>query len=127
MMMKQKLSYISGLTIIEFSHEGTCIQHLSFLAIWCNDYLLFLMWKWIMVKVFILIVSTLIRLGRRKRKSVGFAVSGSRGTIAGESQGRGSLVGCRLWGRTESDTTEETQQQHTEVWPVCIEVGVVRA
>ena len=23
-----------------------------------------------------------------------------------ESQGRGSLVGCRLWGRTESDTTE---------------------
>ena len=29
----------------------------------------------------------------------------------GESQGRGSLVGCRLWGRTESDTTEATQQQ----------------
>ena len=25
-----------------------------------------------------------------------------------ESQGRGSLVGCRLWGRTESDTTEVT-------------------
>ena len=25
-----------------------------------------------------------------------------------ESQGRGSLVGCRLWGRTESDTTEAT-------------------
>ena len=24
------------------------------------------------------------------------------------SQGRGSLVGCRLWGRTESDTTEVT-------------------
>ena len=23
-------------------------------------------------------------------------------------QGRGSLVGCRLWGRTESDTTEAT-------------------
>ena len=28
-----------------------------------------------------------------------------------ESQGRGSLVGCRLWGHTESDTTEVTQQQ----------------
>ena len=28
--------------------------------------------------------------------------------LPGESQGRGSLVGCRLWGRTESDTTEET-------------------
>ena len=29
----------------------------------------------------------------------------------GESQERGILVGCRLWGRTESDTTEVTQQQ----------------
>ena len=28
--------------------------------------------------------------------------------LPGESQGRGSLVGCCLWGRTESDTTEET-------------------
>ena len=28
--------------------------------------------------------------------------------LPGESQGRGSLVGCRLWGRAESDTTEAT-------------------
>ena len=28
--------------------------------------------------------------------------------LPGESQGRGSLVGCHLWGRTESDTTEAT-------------------
>ena len=28
--------------------------------------------------------------------------------LPGESQGRGSLVDCRLWGRTESDTTEAT-------------------
>ena len=28
--------------------------------------------------------------------------------LAGESQERGSLVGCRLWDRTESDTTEVT-------------------
>ena len=28
--------------------------------------------------------------------------------LPGESQGRVSLVGCRLWGRTESDTTEVT-------------------
>ena len=27
---------------------------------------------------------------------------------SGESQGRGSLVGCRLWGHTELDTTEVT-------------------
>ena len=35
--------------------------------------------------------------------------------LPGESQGRGSLVGCHLWGRTELDTTEATsqQQQHT--------------
>ena len=31
-----------------------------------------------------------------------------------ESQGRGSLVGCRLWGHTESDTTEATQQQQQQ-------------
>ena len=28
--------------------------------------------------------------------------------LPGESQGRGSLMGCRLWGCTESDTTEVT-------------------
>ena len=28
--------------------------------------------------------------------------------LPGESQGWGSLVGCHLWGRTESDVTEET-------------------
>ena len=37
--------------------------------------------------------------------------------LPGESQGRGSLVGCCLWGLTESDMTEATkqQQQHTDV------------
>ena len=34
--------------------------------------------------------------------------------LPGESQGRGSLAGCRLWGRTESDTTEATQQQQQQ-------------
>ena len=36
--------------------------------------------------------------------------------LPGESQGWGSLVGCRLWGRSESDTTEVTsqQQQHMQ-------------
>ena len=28
--------------------------------------------------------------------------------LPGESHGQGSMVGCRLWGRTESDTTEVT-------------------
>ena len=34
--------------------------------------------------------------------------------LPGESQGWGSLLGCRLWGRTESDTTEATWQQQKQ-------------
>ena len=34
--------------------------------------------------------------------------------LPGESRGRGSLVGGHLWGRTESDTTEATQQQQQQ-------------
>ena len=34
--------------------------------------------------------------------------------LPGESQGWGSLVGYRLWSRTESDTTEATQQQQQQ-------------
>ena len=34
--------------------------------------------------------------------------------LPGESQGRGSLMGCCLWGCTESDTTEVTQQQQQQ-------------
>ena len=33
---------------------------------------------------------------------------------ATEYQGRGSLVGCRLWGHTGSDTPEVTQQQQQQ-------------
>ena len=44
--------------------------------------------------------------------------------LPGESQGRGSLVGCCLWGRAESDTTEATQQQQQQhikwwLWELC--------
>ena len=38
--------------------------------------------------------------------------------LPGESQGWWSLVGCRLWGRTESDTTEATAAAaavHTDI------------
>ena len=35
--------------------------------------------------------------------------------LPGESQGRRSLVGCSLWGRTELDTTEATQQQQQHI------------
>ena len=33
--------------------------------------------------------------------------------LSGESQGQRSLVGC-LWGRTESDMTDATQQQQQQ-------------
>ena len=34
--------------------------------------------------------------------------------LPGESQGWRSLLGCHLWGRTETDTTEATQQQQQQ-------------
>ena len=34
--------------------------------------------------------------------------------LPGESQGWGSLVGCRPWGCTELDMTEVTQQQQQQ-------------
>ena len=34
--------------------------------------------------------------------------------LPGESQGWGSLMGCRLWGCTESDLTEATKQQQQQ-------------
>ena len=42
--------------------------------------------------------------------------------LPGESQGRGSLVGCRLRGRTESDTTEVTQ--HSIAWSAYCAQGI---
>ena len=34
--------------------------------------------------------------------------------VPGESHEQGSLVGCHLWGRTESDTTDATEQQQQQ-------------
>ena len=53
----------------------------------------------------ILITSTIFdfRSNNRRRKWQPTPVF-----LPGESQGQGSLVGCRLWGRTESDRTEAT-------------------
>ena len=42
-----------------------------------------------------------IKIARRNINDLRYA-------LPGESQGQGSLVGCRLWGRTELDTTEVT-------------------
>ena len=38
--------------------------------------------------------------------------------LAWRIQGWGSLVGCRLWGRTESDMTEAIQQQQQQSYQI---------
>ena len=40
--------------------------------------------------------------------------------LHGESHGQGNLVGCHLWGRTETDTTEVT---YLTLWQGCLRVG----
>ena len=47
--------------------------------------------------------------------------------LAWRIPGTGSLVSCRLWGRTESDTTEATQQQlqHQMLRQKCLEAFVI--
>ena len=40
--------------------------------------------------------------------------------LPGESQGRGNLVGCPLWSRTESDTTKVTWQQQQQHAPLLV-------
>ena len=46
--------------------------------------------------------------------------------VPGESQGQGSLMGCRQWGRTESDTTEATQQQEQQQFDKILELFIKR-
>ena len=45
--------------------------------------------------------------------------------LPGGSQGWGSLLGGRLWGRTESDTTEVTQQQQQGLILAAVLTGCV--
>ena len=47
--------------------------------------------------------------------------------LPGEFQGQGSLVGCRLWSRAESDTTEVTQQQQQQLFYLTVYIYVVYA
>ena len=49
------------------------------------------------------------------------------GFLPGESQGQRSLIGCRLWGRTESDMAKVTQQQqqHDRSPYSCISTSVL--
>ena len=45
--------------------------------------------------------------------------------LPGESQGWGSLVGCHLWGHTESDTTEVTYQVSIDRWINKADVDII--
>ena len=58
--------------------------------------------SWIRLRDFIF-TFTLMHWRRKWQPTPGF--------LPGESQGRGSLVGCHLWGPTESEMTKVTQQQ----------------
>ena len=44
--------------------------------------------------------------------------------LPGKSQGMWNLMGCSLWGRTESDTTEVTLQQQATVNTDAVNMGV---
>ena len=46
--------------------------------------------------------------------------------LPGESQGQGSLVGCRLWGHAESDTTERLSSSSSFFWKKKILLFLVR-
>ena len=48
------------------------------------------------------------RLKRLSMHALEKEVAAHSSILPGESQGQRSLVGCHLWGRTESDTTEAT-------------------
>ena len=75
----------SGYTILHFtSRVSTSVSYLSF---------------------FLLNIVTLVGVNWRRQWQPTSVF------LPGESPGRGSLVGCRLWDRTESETTEVTQQQ----------------
>ena len=43
--------------------------------------------------------------------------------LPGESQGQGSLVGCRLWGRTELDTTDATCSSSSSSSSILVSYG----
>ena len=45
--------------------------------------------------------------------------------LPGESQGQWSLVGCRLRGCIDSDTTEATEQQQQQQQPCCKACGIL--
>ena len=51
-------------------------QQVSLLTVRHDDYLLFIRWKWSIMKVFLLLIFTLRRLRRRRKRRVGLAASG---------------------------------------------------
>ena len=80
---------LGAIAFSELSHQGSLLDHSK-----CFSY------RSQSVLSCSLLLFTLMHWRRKWHPTLVF--------LPGESQGRGSLVGCRLWGRTESDTTEAT-------------------
>ena len=62
---QKNVSCSSCHTVIRFSHKDTHTQQINVLSIWNDNHLLFIKWKWIITKIFILFI-----LSRLRRSSV---------------------------------------------------------
>ena len=79
-----------------FRWRHTHIQQIDLLSVWHGDYLLFLKWKWIIIKVFFLIIFTLSMLRKRRVWSCCFwdGRCGGGGTV-GRKTGIFSVILCK--------------------------------
>ena len=74
----KNFSYSSCCAVFRFSHEDTHThtQQINLLTVGHDDNLLFIKGKWIIIKVFILVIFTLSGLRKRRKRKLGLAVSG---------------------------------------------------
>ena len=82
--------------VIRFSHKDThtyTTDKFRMIAIWHSDSLLFIKWRWIIIKVFLLAIVTLRRLRtRRRRTALSCCLRGGRGGEGGKGGRKGKHV-----------------------------------
>ena len=63
------------------------------ITIWYSDSLLFIKWRWIIIKVFLLVIVTLRRLRtRRRRMALSCCLRGGRGGEGGKGGRKGKHI-----------------------------------